>query len=1016
MAFQKRTAILFFAVSLTFVSTALSSDLSRVLSNGTSPHFISESIVVQEGDSLVLPAGTVLRFAANAGIEIRGGSFAIAGTSANPVILESQDSSASWKGISIAENTPVILRGVQFQNAQVAISMENGVLELENAKLENSKTAAIIATNSLLHIRQAEFIKNRTALLLAENSNAGFTDLTVKENKIGLQSMQNTTIRIHRAHFSENEIALFVMDDSEISPSQTEIKSNRVGVLSLQELSSSFQNSTSENQTDFSSDLTTASTLVPNLEKKPANAEQQRAWKLSGTLAAEIGYHLVFMRKNRTHEDFISGKDTVKKGDRYENYFQIPGKFGNWYAEILAETADGKTIEFSADLSSDSWDKFRAHSVKTVYTDKFQKITLGDFYPTAGEIYLSGLNVLGASYALNLFENPLGESMLAFEIFGGETKAPKYLGKKNYASYKDYIEEGEAEPQSMILGGSVHLTPIHPLNFELGFIGSKDYKEDPFIRDGMSSRINTVNPSIDSKTFYADVSWKFLADALELRLQTALGVADTADAAMQRAINQVFYEAGISVSDFVKLRELMNHPQKIKTLTRQELVSLFGDNVLLSPDEMRTELSRLITEAKKIQKEFEKEDPPETNLGDFEGQNLAFGLSLKYEKGNTAFEGYVKFLGDDFYSAGSPDQINNKREFGVSLGQKILEFWKLDIQYDLQIENAANESKNNIFGFGEGTNWGLFPDKNASWFDEHETDENRTHYIHTASLANHFDLTSRIAFDIRYAADYRTRNRPTRLYANYSASSGIYSDPWFQPSKKDNIIDVITEDDTLKIDADRFAYYYSLSKEPYLATRFEERLLKQKISAEIFLKLPHNDLRIGGTFAYRYDLSHFEKDSLIEKLDLSDKSFGILGYYFHGNDYAETSIPLSLTSKISSFRNHLNFMPRFKFYKAFSMREYEWNFSDCLEIELSKNFTTLFLEGSFREEIFRRSEENDALRELEIDAEGQITLRIHHSKALYSDWTLGTAYYYRPDNRSNEYKDFLGSASLHYEF
>ena len=201
MAFQKRTAILFFAVSLTFASTALSSDLSRVLSNGTSPHFISESIVVQEGDSLVLPAGTVLRFAANAGIEIRGGSFAIAGTSANPVILESQDSSASWKGISIAENTPVILRGVQFQNAQVAISMENGVLELENAKLENSKTAAIIATNSLLHIRQAEFIKNRTALLLAENSNAGFTDLTVKENKIGLQSMQNTTIRIHRAHF-----------------------------------------------------------------------------------------------------------------------------------------------------------------------------------------------------------------------------------------------------------------------------------------------------------------------------------------------------------------------------------------------------------------------------------------------------------------------------------------------------------------------------------------------------------------------------------------------------------------------------------------------------------------------------------------------------------------------------------------------------------------------------------------------------------------------------------------------
>ena len=59
---------------------------------------------------------------------------------------------------------------------------------------------------------------------------------------------------------------------------------------------------------------------------------------------------------------------------------------------------------------------------------------------------------------------------------------------------------------------------------------------------------------------------------------------------------------------------------------------------------------------------------------------------------------------------------------------------------------------------------------------------------------------------------------------------------------------------------------------------------------------------------------------------------------------------------------------------------------------------------------------NEKYDEMELDIEASSKLRIHHTPSLYSDWTLGALFNYRPDNRADEYKDFYVMAALNYEF
>ena len=174
----------------------------------------------------------------------------------------------------------------------------------------------------------------------------------------------------------------------------------------------------------------------------------------------------------------------------------------------------------------------------------------------------------------------------------------------------------------------------------------------------------------------------------------------------------------------------------------------------------------------------------------------------------------------------------------------------------MNIENASGSGDAyNVFGFAEGSKLGLLPGADDDWLEKHEQDASRTLYDHNFDLKNTFRVRDSIEIMARYALNYRTRSTPQRLHGNYFASSGIYSDSWFEKQKDKPTIDVETDDGTIQIDSARWAKYAALQSEPYLATQFEERLLKHTFELIATVRFPKNVLKVGGVWTYRTDMS-----------------------------------------------------------------------------------------------------------------------------------------------------------------
>ena len=164
-------------------------------------------------------------------------------------------------------------------------------------------------------------------------------------------------------------------------------------------------------------------------------------------------------------------------------------------------------------------------------------------------------------------------------------------------------------------------------------------------------------------TLYADGNWLFYPGDIELRGQIAVGRADTADVVRERAINKVFTDAGLNVSSLSKMRELMNNEAKISSLNLNELEAIFGENTTLTRGQMRDSLRTLIREAKVVKGDYESDRDDSRVLGlNWGSQNFAIGASLYWNIYKTTISGSIKYVGEDFYSAGSANQLADTRE------------------------------------------------------------------------------------------------------------------------------------------------------------------------------------------------------------------------------------------------------------------------------------------------------------------------------------------------------------------
>ncbi|WP_290940544.1 hypothetical protein [Fibrobacter sp.] len=742
-----------------------------------------------------------------------------------------------------------------------------------------------------------------------------------------------------------------------------------------------------------------------------AKTQANTSWTVSGSWGAEFGYHSVVTQKNESGEVFVNGTDSIQPGKKYKNYFQVPGVYAAWNAFVQMESSTGKKFEFTLDATSNNWNRFDPRYVQALYEDRYQKFILGDMLVWGGDLYLGGIDLFGASYDLNIGR----DSLLTFSIFGGENRAPKLPYEKDPDMYNQYIGLDEVEAQKMVLGTKALWNASKNVNATIGFIGSKDYLEDPYFRDGTSKDVKLSNPMFSSKTLFSELNGRIMGGRGSYNIQFGLGGADTLNVVAHRAVNSVFESAGLDVSSFAQLRRLMNNTSLVNRMNREELELMFGENTDMSVDEMRTELKRVLKLASEALKQYRKNNDKDPNEWTF--QNLALSGIYSWKSQTSAVDAYFRMVGRNYYSAGSPDLLQNSRQMGAKYETKIRDPWKLNVGYEMNIENASGSGDAyNFFGLAEGSKLGFIPGADDDWLKKHEQDASRTLYVHDFELKNTFKIRDSAEVMVRYAFNYRTRSTPQRLHGNFIASSGIYSDPWFAKQSGKTSIDVETDDGVIQIDSARWAKYAALQKEEYLATQFDERLLKHTLELGATIKLPKNVLKVGSVFTFRFDLSKFNQDDLLDDFDFSNKTYGILGYYFHGSDYFEMRIPISLTTTLDKFRNSVTFTPRYRSYNRDDMSEFEWYLSESAAIQLKPNFLDLMLNGSIRQNFMSRQEEKKTLDEMELDLDLSAGLKIQLTERLSNEWTFGAFFNHRPDNESEGYRDIYGSISVNLDF
>lgn len=1007
--------------------TSIGGTVGGVLSQERSPYVVSETLVVPDDSTLKIEPGVELRFKAGTGLDVRGGALVVDGKAMDPVVFTSEKEDSPWKGVSVTGLQRASLRWLLLSNAEYGVSVENGMLEYDGGLIESTNLAAIYCRRAYVDLKSVHIAENRgIGVWATEESKLSLTENTqIAESKLALVA-EGSDVRLQAVVLDSNEVGIlnlgsnyFVESNLKISRNEVALVSDDVPFAATKGMLSGNKHNKSKDFDRYEEDLMRRphNRFAKNIHLTPLNENRDTVWNLTGNVGLAAGYHHVFMKHNHSHEPYVSDGDTVEHGDRYINYFQVPGFFMNLNANLLMEAPSGQTIEFATDIGVDKWQRFNIHNVQAVYTDKFQRIALGDVFLKEGDLYLSGISAFGGSYSLKLFKNAAQDPLFETMVFVGETNAPKLIGDRNDDVYKDYIEDGEAEAQEMVVGGKIRWNMHRRFNGSLGYIGSRDYVDDPFLRDGMSTTVNTADPLVTSRTFFADCNWLFFPTDIKLNGQVAVGVADTANVARIRAINQVFAEAGLDASNYALLNKLMKDPKEVASLSHDQLESIFGQGTLKTPNEMRAELRRLLAKASDVAKNMpDSESRP--SHSDFWGhEHWAFAGSYEWSNDRTFIEGFFRYVGREYYSAGSPDMLQNTRMIGGNLKQRIFDFWNLGFGYTMNVENAADDSDGyNIFGMAEGSQWGMFSGAEDSWLEEHEQDAVRTLYDHDAYLKNDFKLGSRVSLSTKYSVNYRTRSTAQRLYADYSAGSGIYDDPWFAVRSGKATMEVANGNDTLEIDSARWAKYFALSDEEYLATQFDEKLLKHTLELGLTINLPKNELKVGGVWIYRTDLSEFVQDDLLDGFDFEDETYGILGYYFHGSDFFEMRYPVSLSTTLDGVRNQFSVTPRYKIYNRNEMRELELSGSDRLEVDLSKDFLLLTLGAGMRYNVLNYEIESEEYEDREIDVDGSASLRVYHTKSLYSDWTVGSLFYYRPDSRADEYKDLYFIAALNYDF
>src|SRR5574344_912501 len=1064
-------------------STMLSGEIHGFLTKDKSPYTVTQSISVPVGRVLIIEPGVEIRFETGASFSIDQGQLIAGGTKSSPIIFKGIESSTVWNGISITGPKKSDLRFVEISGAKTGVVLQQGSLTIQDTKIADASERGLFAIQSNLKMIHCFFKNNPIGVHLASKSEAYLERILFKENIIGLYSSPESNTQIVSSIWKENRFALLYMKNSQLTLHRSSIENNEVGICSNEMLRPETREQVKNNKMDFQSKADFLATKIPlppelklSLEDEPkteipaiSQAKDSTNWTMVGNVSAGINYRYVYTRRNHGKLNEVINQDTIGVKERYPNLWEIPGIGFDASVYLLLKNNNNQSLELSTDFYSDSWNRFNLDHFSLEYSDNYNVLTLGDFNLSLGETYLEVLSAFSAHYTLSLLRKKENHPLFTFSGFWGEAQKPFITDTRNPDIYKDWIDEGEAKAQRLVWGGDFKWDPLRRFNANFGVLFSDDKIDDPLLRDGDRATTITADPLQSAMSVYAEGNWLFFPGDIELNGQIALGRADTSDVIAQRAINQVFQDAGLSTSSYATLREIMQNSNLIQSLSRDEMIQIFGDYTSLTNSEMRDSLSSLIQEAKKVRDDFEKETNDSRTIGlDVTSQNVAIGASLFWNIKKTTLFGHINYVGENYYSPGSPSQLADVREFGGYLKQEVSPKWTFKFSYELDVENAANDTALNIFGLSEGTRLGLFEEPDSLYLKEHELDIDRTKYLHDLGIENTFTLNKNTNVFFNFQFEYQTQHRPYRLRALYDAESGIFNDSWVAPIRNRDTTTLVYNRDTILVDSARWSRYQDLTKEPFIASDFEEHLFELTFDLGFSYAFWNSEFRIDGIWKGRLDGSEFKNDSMIQKIDLSTENWGKMGYYFYGNNYFEQKYPMSIQTNHPKYINRLTFTPRYKYYERDNLKERELSLSNKFEVPLFSKFLSLAL--SVEMKTFKRSwveadymlqdtlsqekfhyyrledsrivatnkpnptdnEVSSQLQKLENcyelisddkekeerenDYIVEISAKMNHSKQISSEWICRGEFFDRPNQLSNEYKNLYFGFNFNYSF
>ncbi|MBR1745920.1 MAG: right-handed parallel beta-helix repeat-containing protein, partial [Fibrobacter sp.] len=276
--------------------TEIAGDIHGFLKLDKSPYLATDMLIVSPNMSLVVEPGVIIYFKPGTGLQVNKGQLVIAGSAVSPVTFRSaydRPKAGDWLGVTITGDQRAEIRNVQISDAAVGIAVENGSMDIKDAKIENTSVRGVYARNASIAVSDVEFRNNPVALQVANYANAIIDRATFEKNKVAIMNSELAEAHVSSSKIEDNEVGLLNMANSLITFNNTEITKNGQGVSSAEVLAPEIIERVKGNTLDLDNQAeATVSTLppapeIPGIEQRPLRASDKIGDIVAQRLEAE---------------------------------------------------------------------------------------------------------------------------------------------------------------------------------------------------------------------------------------------------------------------------------------------------------------------------------------------------------------------------------------------------------------------------------------------------------------------------------------------------------------------------------------------------------------------------------------------------------------------------------------------------------------------------------------------------------------------------------------------------------